>query len=115
MKVSMNRLFLGLLCVAALAVAGCRRVDERTFTVDVPQASTAADEQALRAALAVYGGIDAKDPTAIVFDAAKHQLTVRYDSMQLAKKNIEISLAKAGFTANGVTPESVGAKPAKAQ
>lgn len=107
----MNRLFLGLLCVAALAVAGCRRVDERTFTVDVPQASTAADEQALRAALAVYGGINAKDPTAIVFDAAKHQLTVRYDSMQLAKKNIEISIAQAGFTANGVTPESVGAQP----
>ena len=93
----MNRLFLGLLCVAALAVAGCRRVDERTFTVDVPQASTAADEQALRAALAVYGGIDAKDPTAIVFDAAKHQLTVRYDSMKVGVRNLEDAIARAGF------------------
>ena len=98
-------------CVALLAVMGCRRADVRTFTVDVPEA-TAADEPALRTALAPYGGI-AKTADAIVFDAAKHQLTIRYDSMQLAKKNIELSLAKAGFTANGVTPESVGAKKAR--
>ena len=108
----MNKIFLSMLCVVAVALVGCRRVDERTFTIDVPQA-TAADEPKLRAALAMYGGIDAKDPTAIRFDAAKHQLTVRYDSMQLAKKNIEISLAQAGFTANGVTPESVGASAQK--
>ena len=44
------------------------------------------------------------------FDAASHRLTIRYDSMKVAKKNIEMAIAKAGFTANGVTPESVGAK-----
>ncbi len=102
---------MSILCVALLVVMGCRRADVRTFTVDVPEA-TAADEPALRAALAPYGGI-AKKPDAIVFDATNHQLTIRYDSMQLAKKNIELSLAQAGFTANGVTPESVGAKKAR--
>ena len=30
--------------------------------------------------------------------------------MQIAKKNIEMAIAQAGFTANGVTPESIGAK-----
>ena len=43
------------------------------------------------------------------FDAAAHRLTLKYDSMKVAKKNIELAIAKAGFTANGVTPESVGA------
>ena len=44
------------------------------------------------------------------FDAASHRLTLKYDSMKVAKKNIEMAIAKVGFTANGVTPESVGAK-----
>ena len=43
------------------------------------------------------------------FDAAAHRLTLKYDSMKVAKKNIEMAIAKAGFAANGVTPESVGA------
>ena len=43
------------------------------------------------------------------FDAASHRLTLKYDSMKVAKKNIEMAIAKAGFAANGVTPESVGA------
>lgn len=109
----MSKIFLGVFAAAMMMMAGCRRVDVREFTIDVPDA-TAADEPALRAALASYEGIKVgEDPKAIVFDAAKHQLTVRYDSMQLAKKNIELSIAEAGFTANGVTPESVGAKPKK--
>jgi hypothetical protein len=33
--------------------------------------------------------------------------------MQVAKKNLELAIAKAGFAANGVTPESVGAAPRK--
>lgn len=91
----------------ALALVGCRRADVRSFTVALPDA-TAADVPALRAALAPYLGVQHET---IVFDAAKHELTLKYDSMQLAHKNIEMSLAKAGFKANGVTPESVGAKP----
>ena len=49
----------------------------------------------------------------IKFDAAARRLTLRYDSMQIAKKNIEMAIAGAGFTANGVTPESIGATPKK--
>ena len=110
----MNQKILGV-AIAALVIAagGCRRTDMREFVVEVPEA-TAADEVALRSALAMYEGIPVRnDPEAIKFDAANHRLTVRYDSMQLAKKNIEMSIAEAGFTANGVTPESVGAKRMK--
>ena len=47
------------------------------------------------------------------FDVAAHRLTLKYDSMKVAKKNIEMAIAKAGFAANGVTPESVGAERKK--
>ena len=33
--------------------------------------------------------------------------------MKLAKKNIEMTIARLGFAANGVTPESIGAAPKK--
>ena len=96
--------------VFALTVAlatGCRRTDVREFVVSIP-ALTAEDAPAISAALAPYAGIERPS---LKFDAAAKTLTLRYDSMQLAKKNIEMAIAKAGFTANGVTPESVGAQP----
>lgn len=97
---------------ALFALAGCRQVDERDFSVDLPamtEANAAEIERDVRAALAMYRGVDKS--TNLVFDVANHRVTMRYDSMQVAKKNIELAIAKAGWTANGVTPESVGAKP----
>lgn len=44
------------------------------------------------------------------FDAAAHRLTVTYDSMKVAKKNLEMALAGIGFAANGVKPEEVPRK-----
>ena len=93
----------------ALAVLGCRRTDVRAFTIDVPQAM-AADMAAIRASLVRYGGVDAKS---IAFDEAAHKIRLRYDSMQIARKNIEMAIAEVGFAANGVTPESIGAKAAR--
>lgn len=95
-----------LIALVVLALVGCRRTDVRDFAVDVPELTTA-DMSLVMAALAPFGGVERGS---IKFDAAAHQLTLRYDSMQLAKKNIEMAIAKVGFTANGVTPESIGAK-----
>ncbi len=108
---TMNYTLKKLLVLSALAfaAAGCTREDMRDFTVDVPQA-TEADVPALVASLARYNGVDR---ATIAFDAATRRLSLKYDSMQLAKKNIEMAIAAAGFTANGVTPESIGAKPRK--
>ena len=89
-----------------LCLTGCRRTDVRAFAIDVPQA-TAADVPAITAALRPYGGVIA---SSLAFDETAHRLTLRYDSMQIAKKNIEMAIAQIGFTANGVTPESIGAK-----
>ncbi len=96
-----------ILLALALVVVGCRRADVRDFTVSLPS-TTINDQPAIAAAIAMYAGID---KSSLKFDPQTKTLALRYDSMQLAKKNIELALAKAGFEANGVTPESVGAKP----
>lgn len=107
----MNHTIKTLLAVSAivLSLSGCRRTDVRDFSVEIPSA-TEADLPALSAALAQYGGVARGS---LKFDAAKHVLQLKYDSMQIAKKNIEMAIAGAGFAANGVTPESIGAKPRK--
>ncbi|MDE3275111.1 MAG: hypothetical protein PUJ80_03710 [Verrucomicrobiota bacterium] len=108
MKFSFKKVvFTSVVCAAAVVLAaGCRRADVRDFAVHVPQA-TQADFPALIGALKRYGGVQ-KD--SLAFDAARRTLTLKYDSMQIAQKNIEMAIAAAGFTANGVTPESIGAK-----
>lgn len=97
------------LCAAVAVFAGCRRVDWRDFDVKVPSA-TAADVATMRGALEQYEGVDA---ASIAFDADARVLRLRYDSMKIAKKNIEMAIAGTGFAANGVTPESIGAAPKK--
>ena len=96
--------------LALFACAGCRQKDVRDFTVDVPalvQEKEAEVSGALRAALVACSGVEM---ASLQFDAANHRVTLKYDSMQTAKKNIEMAIAKAGYAANGVTPESVDAK-----
>lgn len=90
--------------VACVVFSGCRRTDVREFEVSIP-ALQPANEAAIRQSLARFGGVD---KSSLKFDHAAKKLFMRYDSMQLAKKNIEMAIAKAGFEANGVKPESIG-------
>ena len=76
----------------------------REFEVAIP-ALTAENETTVRQALARFGGVD---KASLKFDHKCKKLILKYDSMQLAKKNIELAIAKAGLEANGVTPASVG-------
>ncbi len=81
------------LAIFALSFAGCRRVDVRTFTVAIP-ALKEADKAPITEALAKYGGID-KD--SYVWDFVKKTLTLRYDSMQIAKTNIRMAIEEKGI------------------
>jgi hypothetical protein len=98
--------FAAISAVAVLCVAaeGCRRTDVRDFEVSIP-ALTTGNEAIVRQALARFAGVD---KASLKFDHKAKKLSLRYDSMQLAKKNIELEIAKAGLEANGVTPASVG-------
>ena len=70
---------------AALAlVVGCRREDIRDFTVSIPDLTEQNKAQVVEA-LAKYNGVQ-KDT--YQWDFAKKTLTLRYDSMQIAKENI---------------------------
>ena len=90
------------------AAAGCRRTDVREFSISIPGLGEA-DRGRVTEALCRYEGT-LRD--SIAFDFAAGEVKCRYDSMKVAKKNLEMELAAAGFVANGVTPESVGAKKA---
>ena len=72
------------LAVALLAVCGCRREDVRDFTVSIPDLTEANKAQVVEA-LAKYNGVK-KD--SYQWDFAQKTLTLRYDSMQIAKENI---------------------------
>ena len=99
----MKKTMIGI-ALALLALTGCRQKDVREFTVEVPaltQTNEVAVTTAIRNALAGCCGIDM---ASLQFDSANHSLRLRYDSMQTAKKNIEMAIAKIGYVANGVKP-----------
>ena len=100
---------------AEALVARGRTVDAPEVREIVRQAQSAQQSarEAQRRSAALYKNANdllRKKLETECFDAAAHRLTLKYDSMKVAKKNIEMAIAKVGFTANGVTPESIGAK-----
>ena len=99
-------MMLAALMALCMLESGCRRTDVRDFEVSIP-ALKVENEAVVRQALARFGGVD---KASMKFDFKTRTLVLKYDSMQLAKKNIELAIAKAGLEANGVTPASVGVR-----
>ena len=93
--------------LALLAFAGCRQRDVRDFAIDVPALSPESAGAVTNAISQALFGCVGVDKSSIRFDSANHRVTLRYDSMQTAKKNLEFAIAKAGFEANGVKPDQV--------
>jgi hypothetical protein len=87
----MKNIFFALALISILA--GCRREDVREFTVSIP-GLTESNRTAVVAALAKYNGIE-KD--SFKWDFSAKTLTLRYDSMQIAKTNIRMAIAEKGI------------------
>lgn len=102
--------------LAALVLCGCRRTDVRDFEIKVPELTQKNSAGIVNALMAYEGVLDVakREKNSITVDTVSKTVKVRYDSMKVAKKNLEMAIALAGFEANGVTPESVGAKRASA-
>ena len=83
---------LSFILVALCAVGGCRRSDVREFTVELP-GLTAANKAQVVEALAKYDGV-MKDSYA--FDFEKKTLTLRYDSMKIARENVRQAIEAKG-------------------
>jgi len=78
-----------------LALAGCRREDMREYTLSIPEMREA-DKSRIAAALARYDGVDKNSYS---FDFANKTLSLRYDSMKLAKTNIRMAIGEIGLAA----------------
>jgi len=94
----MKKVFTVLLLVS-LSLCGCRIKDERELVIDVPHMRTEQDVAKVRSSLLSLRGVHLKTA---VFDARSHKVTVRFDSMVVAYKNIEIAIAEAGYDANEI-------------
>jgi copper chaperone CopZ len=85
--------------LGVLLLSGCRESDIRTMTVKVPAMAGEADVQCIRKALSPLNGVNIE---LTVFDVPEHKITLTYDSMVVAHKNIEIAIAEAGYEANDI-------------
>ncbi len=85
--------------VGALALAGCRLSDVREFTVRAPGVKNEACVQRVAQALAALGSVDMG---ALRFDLQTGTIFIRYESMNVGRKNIEHAIARAGFDANDI-------------
>ena len=78
--------------LAILALAGCRREDVRTVTIEM-KGLAESDIPAVTQELSRYNGIDKKS---FVWDVKAGTLNLKYDSMQIAQTNIRMAIEKAG-------------------
>jgi copper chaperone CopZ len=86
----------------ALVAVSCRTKDVRTVLVYAPGMKNAACSEIVVRAVSKCVGVDASKTRV---DLMNHTVTVTYDSLITALKNIEFAIAEAGFQANEVPPE----------
>lgn len=84
------------LVVVALFAGACRQKDVRIHVIHVPEMNNEACRQKVEEALRPLPGILAQ-PT-----FSNRAVIVKYESLAIAHKNMEIAIAEAGFTANDV-------------
>lgn len=98
------RVYCCLLLVVATGLASCRRQDVRTVVISVPEMKNEACVARVRTALET---VQIVNPAWIVPDVARREVTVRYDSVRHSLKNLEFTIADAGFTANDVPANAI--------
>lgn len=87
------------LVFSVLTLCGCRIRDERELVIKVPQMQSEQDVAKVRNSLLPLRGVNVKDAK---FDVGARMVTVSFDSMVIANKNIEIAIAEAGYDANKI-------------
>ncbi len=94
---------MGFILLATILVIGssCRQMDIRTVTIEVPQLRGQECEQILHRVLSSMNGVRGDT---LVFETGS--VTVTYDSMRLALKNLEYAISAAGFQANEIPADA---------
>ena len=78
-----------------LLAVSCRQQDIRKVVIKVPGLKNQACAKVIQDAFMRQPGIVSTSP-----DYQKHEMTVTYNSMIIALKNLEYTIAAAGFDAN---------------
>ena len=91
----------------SLVAVSCRTKDIRTVLVYVPEMKNVACSEIVARAISKSTGVDASKTRV---DLSTRTVTVTYDSLVTALKNIEFSIAEAGFQANEVPAKEDAAK-----
>jgi len=91
----------------ALGAVSCRTRDVRTVLILVPEMKNAACSDIVVKAVAGCVGVN---PSKIVVSLPKRTVTVSYDSLLTALKNIEFAVADSGFQANEVPAKQEAAR-----
>ena len=106
MKGTMKQLLIIMFMLAICAVS-CRKNDIKTTVVKVPGLKTQNHAKLIQDAFIHEAGIRSIRP-----DFQRHEVTITYDSMIIAIKNIEFVIAGTGFDANDTPakPEAVKKK-----
>lgn len=82
----------------AMAMWGCRQQDIRTFRIRLHGVEGTNDLERIRLVLARLDGVRADQ----IRFPAPDEVEVTYDSMKLARKNLEYAIAGAGYGANDI-------------
>jgi mercuric ion binding protein len=97
----MKTVTIAFLVVIGLGCMSCRQQDVRTVTLTCPQVVGARAADVVVKALSKTDGV--KVDSIRVEDG---KVTVTYDSMKLAIKNIEFTIAEAGFDAGDIPADT---------
>lgn len=101
--------------VLSVLIVSCRRHDFRTARITVPEMKNKACAEIVHKAVYKELARSKAMPrdTKIEIDLTRRTVTVVYESLNIALKNIEFAIAEAGFKANEVPakPEAVKKLP----
>jgi copper chaperone CopZ len=89
-----------------LSGASCRQHDYRTLTIEVPEMRNDACVRVVGKSLSRTPGLQ---PKSFKADIEGRTVTITYDSLLVADKNIEFKIARAGFEANGIPADAKAA------
>jgi len=89
----------GCLLLVAFVTTSCRQADVRTALITVPEMKNQACANRIITALANEQGIH---PSRVTVRLEDRRVEVAYDSLRHSLKNLEFTIADAGFSANDV-------------
>lgn len=98
----MRTMIIVIMCFACLLFVSCRRYDYRTVTISVPEMKDMVSAEKIEKALSMVPGIQSEKTGVNIVDQT---VTVTYDSLVTALKNIEFVIAGEGYGAFALTKD----------